>query len=30
MVTFFIGLIVGAMIGVTVMCLIVINREGEK
>ncbi len=30
MLTFFIGLIVGAMVGVTIMCLIVINREEPK
>ena len=30
MLTFFIGLLVGAMIGVTIMCLIVVNREEEK
>lgn len=29
MLTFFIGLIVGAMIGVTIMCLIVVSREEE-
>ena len=27
MLTFFIGLIVGAMIGVAIMCLLVINEE---
>lgn len=29
MVTFFIGLIVGVMIGITIMCLIVVSREEE-
>lgn len=27
MLTFFIGVIVGGMIGVTIMCLLVINEE---
>ena len=30
MVTFFLGLIVGVMIGVTVMCIIVVSREEKR
>lgn len=30
MVTFFIGLIVGVMIGVTVMCLMAVGREEQR
>ena len=30
MLTFFIGLIVGAMIGVTIMCLIYVSQEERR
>ena len=30
MLTFFIGLIVGAMIGITIMCLIYVSREEKE
>lgn len=30
MLTFFVGLIIGVMIGVTIMCLIVVNREERR